>query len=207
MTAVPDFALFVGASLLLLVTPGPAVLYIVAQSVARGRTAGLVSSLGLAAGGALHLTAVVAGLSAALAVSPVSFEAVKYLGAGYLVYLGLRQLAGARAPSAGQEASPRWLFLRGMLVSVLNPKAAAFFLAFLPQFADTARGPLAPQLLALGLVFLSLALVTDSSYALLAGTARARIAGRPSLERAARHVSGWVYLALAGVTVLAGLGR
>lgn len=200
-----DLAAFVAVSLVLLVTPGPAVLYIVARSVEQGRGAGLLSSLGLATGGAVHVAATTVGASALVAASPVAFTALRYAGASYLLVLGVRQLVTRDDEGGRREtraAAPRRIYGEGVLVSLLNPKAIVFFLAFLPQFADPARGALAPQLLRLGAIFLSIALATDSAYALLAGTAGAWIRAHPSAGRLTRRVSGVVYLALAAATAL-----
>lgn len=209
---IPDGAhllVFVGASLLLLVTPGPAVLYIVTRSLEQGSGAGLISVLGLAVGGLVHVTAVVLGGAAVVATSAIAFGLMKYLGAGYLVYLGLRQWSRSReGPPASRptRARTRDVFVQGVLVSLLNPKSAIFFLAFLPQFADAERGPVAGQLLLLGLVFLALALVTDSTYALLAGSVGARFTRSPWLGRITRYLSGGVYVGLGVATAVATRG-
>ncbi len=136
---------FVAAALVVLLIPGPGVLYVVARSVSQGLPAGLASALGLSAGALVHVVAAAGGLSALLLASATAFEIVKLLGAGYLIYLGLRTLF-ARAPLPGLQApSPlpvRRLFFDGVIVSVLNPKIAVFFLAFLPQFVDPSAGPI-----------------------------------------------------------------
>ena len=145
MLPLPDGAnlgIFVAAALLLLLTPGPAVLYIVARSVEQGRRAGLVSMLGVHAGTLVHVAAAAAGLSALLAASATAFSVVKYLGAAYLVYLGARRLLDRSVPAEGASRPARRLrrdFVDGIVVNVLNPKTALFFLAFLPQFADVSR--------------------------------------------------------------------
>ena len=158
MIVIPEWGslgVFVAAALLLLVTPGPAVLYIVARSVDQGRAAGLVSALGVHAGTLVHIGAAAAGLSVLLAASATLFTLVKYLGAAYLVFLGVRRLLDrTRLGGPGQARAIPWrrAFLDGAIVNVLNPKTALFFLAFLPQFVDPARGSVGPQVLALGLV-------------------------------------------------------
>jgi threonine/homoserine/homoserine lactone efflux protein len=207
---VPDpdkLALFVPAALLLLVVPGPAVLYIVTQSVTRGRRAGLVSMLGVQTGGLVHVAAAAVGLSALLASSAVAFSVVKYAGAAYLVVLGVRRLLAreGRGDSGPAEArSPGRLFRQGVVVNVLNPKTALFFLAFLPQFVDRSAGSVTLQLLGLGLLFIALATLSDGSYALLAGTARERLRGSGRLLRRERYVSGGVLVGLGVAAAVSG---
>jgi threonine/homoserine/homoserine lactone efflux protein len=166
-------ALFMAASLALAVVPGPAVLYIVAQSVDQGRFAGLVSAFGIGVGGLVHVVAATIGLSSLLASSATAFTVVKYAGAAYLVVLGVRRLLTREQvgeeilrPSRGR----RRIFVDGVVVNVLNPKTALFFLAFLPQFVDPGQGTATLQILALGLIFVAIALCSDSLWALAAGT-------------------------------------
>src|SRR5262245_48763064 len=151
---VPTLGLFVAAALVLLLTPGPAVLYIVTRSIDQGRRAGLVSALGVHAGTLVHVVGAAAGLSALLMASATVFSAVKYLGAAYLIYLGIRRLRDRTTTlvSAHAAGAPplRRAFVDGVIVNVLNPKTALFFLAFLPQFVDVARGSVGAQILALG---------------------------------------------------------
>jgi len=158
-------AVFVVAALVLLVIPGPAVLYIVSQSISRGRLAGIVSMLGIQVGGLVHVAAAAAGLSALLVRSAVAFNVVKYAGAAYLVFLGLRRILGKDeaedVPGARSEKSLRRLFAQGVVVNVLNPKTALFFFSFLPQFVDVDAGSVALQIATLGLVFILLAMVSD----------------------------------------------
>lgn len=199
---------FVAASLVLLLIPGPAVLYVVARSLSQGHRAGLVSVLGLSAGALVHVAAATAGLSAILVTSATAFGVVKALGAGYLIYLGVRTLLARPAAAAGVEAAPPRssyrLFADGAVVSVLNPKIAVFFLAFLPQFVDASRGPVPRQVLLLGLLYVALALVTDSAYALLAGSLRRWIGGRAMQGPLPRYASGVLYLGLGVSTALTG---
>ena len=166
-------ALFMLASLALAVVPGPAVLYIVAQSIDQGRLAGLVSALGISAGALVHVIAATIGLSSLVASSATAFTIVKYAGAGYLIVLGIRRLL-TREELEDEIVRPprprRRLFVDGVVVNVLNPKTALFFLAFLPQFVDPGQGTAALQILALGLIFVLVALCSDSLWALAAGT-------------------------------------
>jgi threonine/homoserine/homoserine lactone efflux protein len=195
-------AAFVVATLALLLIPGPSVLFVVARSVEQGRRAGLASVGGGAFGNLVHVCAATVGLSALLASSALAFSVVKYLGAAYLFYLGLRTLLTKEAEGTngiGPRRSLRRIFSQSVIVYALNPKTALFFLAFLPQFTDPARGPLAPQLLVLGGLFVLLALVTDSAYALLAGVVGGWLRRNARVQRGQRYFSGIVYLAL-GVT-------
>ncbi|HWN21979.1 MAG TPA: LysE family translocator [Gaiellaceae bacterium] len=199
-------ALFSLAALALIVVPGPAVLYIVAQSIDGGRVAGLLSALGVAVGGLVHATAAAIGLSAVLLSSATAFTVVKLAGAAYLIGLGLYTLF-VRKEDAGNEVRRerrlRRSFVQGVVVNVLNPKTALFFIAFLPQFVDRDAGSVAAQLLVLGLVFVALAVVSDSLWALAAGSAASRLRSSPRFLAARRYVSGSVFVGLGAVTALA----
>ena len=182
---IPDpgtLAVFALASLALAVVPGPAVLYIVAQSVHGGRRAGVVSALGVATGGMFHVLAAVVGLSAVLAASAEAFTVVKILGAAYLIWLGIRTLLSADDRIGGRGAEPTLAstYGRGVVVNVLNPKTALFFLAFLPQFVDPSRVDRG-QLAVLGAVFVAIALASDLVWALVAGTAGAGFSEAPDV--------------------------
>jgi threonine/homoserine/homoserine lactone efflux protein len=202
MVMLPEWTslgVFVAAALLLLSTPGPAVLYIVARSVDQGPRAGLVSAAGVHAGTLVHVAAAAAGVSVILAASATLFSLVKYLGAAYLIYLGIRRLLDRAAVSAPGEtpAIPmRRAFVDGAVVNVLNPKTALFFLAFLPQFVDPARGAGGPQVLALGLVFVMLGLLTDGLYAVAAGSVRQWVRASPRFMDGQRWVTGGMYIGL-----------
>ena len=202
--------LFVVAALVLLLTPGPAVLYIVARSVEQGRLAGLVSALGVHVGTLVHVAAAALGLSALLVSSALAFSVVKYLGALYLIYLGVRKLAGWDRAAQGRALAPhslRRLFTQGIVVNVLNPKTALFFLAFLPQFVDVSKGAVGVQILVLGLVFVALGVISDGLYAMAAGTAGAWVKRDGRFLRAERYVSGSVFVGLGVTAALAGDGR
>jgi threonine/homoserine/homoserine lactone efflux protein len=196
---------FALAALALLVVPGPSVLYIVTQSVRDGRRAGLVSMLGIQTGALVHVTAAALGLSALLVSSATAFDAVKFAGAAYLVYLGVRRLLGrdelVPADPRGQVELRR-LYRQGIVVNVLNPKTGLFFLALLPQFVDPARGPVVVQVLVLGLLFIVLALVSDGLWAVFAGTFGERLRSSRAFARAQRYVSGSVFLGLGLVAAL-----
>ncbi|MFL5951051.1 MAG: LysE family translocator [Gaiellaceae bacterium] len=194
---------FCATSLALLLIPGPAVLYVVVQGAEQGRRVGLASVAGIHLGTLVHVAAATAGLSALIVASAVAFSAVKYVGAVYLIYIGVRKLLGRDEPSLEprrERASYRRAFTRGAVVNVLNPKTALFFLALLPQFVDTDRGGVWSQALVLGLVFAGLGLVTDSLYALAAGTVGGVLRRR---RRAMRYGSGIVFVGLGAVAAVA----
>jgi threonine/homoserine/homoserine lactone efflux protein len=206
---IPDastLGLFVAAALALLLVPGPAVLYIVARSIDQGRVAGLVSVLGVHLGSLVHVAAAAIGLSSLLVSSAVAFSVVKYAGAAYLIYLGVRALLSREEPHAVEvrPARLRTLLRQGAVVNILNPKTALFFLAFLPQFVDPNAGHVALQLIFLGLVFVALGLVTDGLYALAAGTAGEWLRSSRIYAGARRWVSGTVFIGLGLATALSG---
>jgi len=202
-----SLAVFVVAALALLIVPGPAVLYIVARSIHQGRRAGLASVLGIHVGTLVHIAAATVGLSALIVSSAVAFTAVKIAGAVYLVGLGLWTLF-SRSPETeialGGERRLRRVFAQGIVVNVLNPKTALFFLAFLPQFVDPDAAYPALQIAFLGLLFALLGLVTDSIWALAAGTAGGVLRRSRRFTTAQRYVTGSVYVGLGVATALAG---
>jgi threonine/homoserine/homoserine lactone efflux protein len=206
----PDLAtllVFSAAALALIVVPGPAVLYIVTQSIEHGRNAGLVSMLGVQAGALVHVAAAALGLSALLVSSATAFNVVKYAGAVYLVFLGLRKLLARERFETTGERPPRRLdrlFAQGVVVNLLNPKTALFFFAFLPQFVDVDAGSVGLQIALLGVVFILIAVVSDGLYALAAGTASDWLRGSRAFERAERWVSGTVLVALGVTAALSG---
>ncbi len=201
MPDLTTLALFCVATLALLLVPGPAVLFIVTRSVAQGRSAGLISVLGVHAGSLVHVAAATLGISALLAASATAFTVVKYAGIAYLLWLGARKLL--RRGGGDDEAvelpvhSRRRMFWEGFVVNVLNPKTAIFFLAFLPQFADAAIGPVAPQMLLLGLLWVLLGMASDGTYAMLAATLAGRVRRSATARRRLDVGSGLVYLGLA----------
>ena len=198
----PDAAtllLFMTAALALNVTPGPDMLYVIARSVGEGRTAGIVSSLGIAAGCLVHTLAVALGLAGLLRAVPVAFEIVKWMGAGYLVWLGVRALRKhAVAPGHAKlvPASNAAIFRQGMLTNVLNPKVALFFLAFLPQFVDPERGPVALQLISLGLLFNVSGTLVNVLVAVLASGAGAWSRRRFGESPVMRRLTGVLFIGL-----------
>ena len=190
---------FVIAALVVLLIPGPGVLYAVARSAQQGYRAGLASAAGLSAGAMLHAIAAAAGLSALLATSSNAFMLVKLLGAAYLIYLGIRAILTRSVPISIQLTPPlplRRLFADGVIVSVLNPKIALFFLAFLPQFVSPSHGAIEVQILLLGLLYSLLAFLTDGTYALLAGGLREWLGGKFMQGRIPNYVCGTLYIGL-----------
>jgi threonine/homoserine/homoserine lactone efflux protein len=200
--------IFTGATLLLLAVPGPAVTYIVTRSIAQGRRAGLLSVAGIHLGTMVHVLAAVVGLSALVVQSATAFTIVKLAGAAYLIYLGIRTLA-RRAPAldadgSSQARSERKVFVDGFVVNVLNPKTAVFFLAFVPQFVDPARGSATLQILVLGAMFIVLGTVTDGAYAIGAAWVTRKLRHRSRRRQLGRRLSGSIYLGLGAATAVSG---
>jgi threonine/homoserine/homoserine lactone efflux protein len=208
--AVPDrstFLVFALASLALILAPGPNLVYIVTRSVSQGRRAGLASAVGVEAGTLVHVTAAAVGLSRLVATSALAFSVVKYAGAAYLLYLGLRALRrrdGLDLTAATRPLQLSRILRDGIIVNLLNPKVALFFLAFLPQFVDPANGAATAQILALGVVFFGIALAVDILYAIVAGALSGWLRRRPAYLRRQRFVVGGVYLALGASAAGAG---
>ena len=210
MVDVSRLGLFVAAAIALLLMPGPAVLYIVTRSVERGRVAGLVSVLGICTGTLVHVVAATLGLSALLVSSALAFGIVRYVGALYLIVLGIRTLLRRepRPTDVGVvTADLRRVFAQGVIVNVLNPHTAVFFFAFLPQFVDTSSGHVPGQMLTLGLLFVALSATTDSGWAIAAGTAGDWIRQHRRFAAGQRYVTGGALIGLGAASVFAGSGR
>jgi threonine/homoserine/homoserine lactone efflux protein len=210
MPELSTLALFVVAALVLLITPGPAVLYIVARSIDQGRLAGVVSMLGIHVGTLFHVAAAALGISALLMSSALAFSIVKYVGAAYLIYLGVRKLLAREEAHQLEVVKNRKLtdiFYQGVLVNLLNPKTALFFFAFLPQFVNASRGAVAGQILLLGFIFVVLGICSDGLYALLAGTIGHWLKGSLRFLRVQRYFAGTVYIGLGVTTALSGSNR
>ena len=202
--------MFIGAAIALLLTPGPAVLYIVTRSVEQGRAAGLVSVVGICSGTLVHVVAATLGLSALLVSSARAFTTVRYAGAAYLIVLGIQTLARRPPPVADiaiERAALRSVFTQGVIVNVLNPHTALFFFAFLPQFVNPSRGHVPAQMLALGLLFVGLSATTDSGWAIAAGTAGDWIRRHPRFTAGQRYVTGGALIGLGAAAAFAGNGR
>src|SRR5207249_1835899 len=199
--------LFVAGAAVLLVIPGPAVTYVVSRSIGHGRAAGLVSVLGIVTGTLCHVVAAALGISALLASSAVAFHFLKYLVAAYRIYLGIKTLQHNDeqiAEADTGETNLLRLYGQGLLVNLLNPKTALFFLAFLPQFVDPGRGHVTLQILQLGILFALMGWCSDSVYAVVAGTVAERIRGSLRLRRAQRNVSGGALIALGLASAFSG---
>lgn len=203
-----NLALFVSAALILLAIPGPAVLYIIAQSVEQGRKAGLVSDLGIHAATLVHVLAAALGLSALLASSALAFSIVKYAGAAYLIWLGLKKIctppAAASVDAPSKARGYGRMFRDGFIVNLLNPKTALFFMAFLPQFVDVSRGHVASQVVFLGLVFTVLGLASDACYAFAASAAGQWLRRSRGYLHFERYVGGAMLIGLGITAAFAG---
>lgn len=201
MPSIESLLAFGIASLALLVIPGPAVLYIINRSVADGRNVALAAVAGLEIGNFMHVIAATVGLSAVIATSAAAFSAVKWIGAGYLVYIGIRTLA-TKPQAVSQLNDPmsrRRAFTQGIVVNTFNPKVALFFLSFLPQFIDADRGSAALQSLVLGSTFVVLGCISDSLFAILASALRGTLLRGRSLPFVQRYVAGSVFIALGAI--------
>lgn len=199
------FLLFVAASLALLIVPGPAIMYIVARTIDQGRLAGIVSALGLAAGSVILVIAAAFGVSALLAASPAAFDVIRYLGAAYLLFLGIR--TAIDRPAAASDAHTRReplsrIFLEGIVVNLLNPKTALFLFAFLPQFV-TPDGNVKLEVILLGTTFTLMGVVTDSIYAIAAGAIGDRLRTDTRFPRIRRVTVAATYMALSALALLA----
>src|SRR5688572_5778337 len=199
--------IFISASLALLLLPGPAVLYITARSANQGRVAGLVSVLAIEAANLVQVTAAGLGLSAILLSSALAFDIVKYLGAAYLIYLGIKKLFTKEESNAGQEVkreSLSQIFWQGFAINILNPKTALFFFAFLPQFVNPTLGNVTTQTLLLGILFVGLAIITDGLYAFIASSLAEKLNGNKNFQTGQRYFAGLVYIGLGITTALTG---
>ncbi|WP_117208849.1 LysE family translocator [Allorhizocola rhizosphaerae] len=207
MPDISTLLLFAAATMALLIVPGPAVVYIVSRSVAHGHVAGLVSVLGIHVGSLVHVIAAVLGITAIIAASTTLFMIVKYAGVAYLIYLGVMQIRRRGGTEEVFDAPPESagrLFRQGIVVNVLNPKTAIFFLAFLPQFAQPGNGPMWLQILIFGLGFIVLGVISDGTYALLAGKLSGRLRRTPKGRRRLDVASGIVLIGLGVLAALVG---
>jgi threonine/homoserine/homoserine lactone efflux protein len=194
------YALFLATAIVLLLVPGPAVLYVVTRSIEMGRSGGIASVAGITTGTIAYVVLATVGLSSLILASSVAFDAVKYVGAAYLFVLGVRRLLGRGLESPDEEAPPRTrrrAYAQGVFVNLTNPKTIVFIFAFLPQFVDPNAAHAWGQVLALGLTFALLGFLSDSMWALAAGTVADRLRGSLAIARVQRWVGG---------TVLVGLG-
>ncbi len=209
MPTTGTLAVFSLAAVALILLPGPAMLFLLARGIGDGRRVAMVSAVGVDSATAVFVVCAAAGLTALLASSTVAFMIVRFAGAGYLIHLGIRALRGSgpdltAARSAGRSGRA---FRQGFLVGITNPKVALFFLAFLPQFVDPARGSGATQILVLGGVFTLIGLTFDLGYAAAAGALGGWLRRRPRLAARQRYVTGGLYLALGASAAVGGTQR
>jgi threonine/homoserine/homoserine lactone efflux protein len=199
MPDLAHLALFALAATLLVMTPGPGTMYLLARTLAQGRSAGLLSALGSSTGYAVHVSAAALGLSALILASVPAFNALKWLGAAYLIYLGVAtwRLRGGLARADVKAASPARIYVQAVATTVFNPKVAVFFIAFIPQFVVVQRSQPALQILAFGAILLVVEVVWKSFVATVAAAALARLDRHPNVLRWQRRISG---------TILVGLG-
>jgi len=199
MPSPSTYAIFVATALALLVLPGPAVLYVVTCSIDQGRRAGLASVAGITTGTVVHVTLATVGLSSLVLASKVAFDTVRYVGAAYLIFLGVRRLLSRRVADDFESRPARTrrvLYTQGLIVNLLNPKTIVFIFAFIPQFVDVNAGHVWLQVLLLGLTFAGLGFVSDSLYAAVAGTVADRLRGTPLIARIQRWFGGSVLIGL-----------
>ncbi|UFJ39907.1 LysE family translocator [Brevibacillus humidisoli] len=193
--------LFVISAAALIIIPGPAVFYIMARSIEQGKKAGLVSALGVSLGGSVHVLAGAIGVSAILMTSATAFTIVKYLGAAYLIYLGCKTLfstSDRKTPENTQAPRKKLgkIFYQSALVEVMNPKTALFFLAFFPQFISPSVGSVTVQFLLLGTIFVTLAIICDGLYAVLAASIGKRMLGSKVSSKVQNRITGYFYIVL-----------
>ena len=202
-----QLSLFLIASFALLITPGPAVLYIVARSMNQGRMAGIASVLGVETANFFHASAAALGLSAILLSSALAFNVVKYLGAAYLIYLGVRKIMSkeneAKAELSGQENLAR-IYTQGFVVNLFNPKTALFFFAFLPQFVNTSNVNITLQMFLLGIMFVVMGTITDGCYAFVSSSIANQLKDKQGFARNQRYFTGLIYIGLGVVTAFTG---
>lgn len=194
-----SLALFMTATLALNLAPGPDMLYVSTRSLTQGRRAGVISALGIAAGAVVHTVAIASGLAALLRALPLAYEIVRFAGAAYLIWLGVQALRGKVGPASRKtldRASEWTVFRQGAITNILNPKVALFFLAFLPQFADPARGSVALQIVVLGFLFNISGTIVNIAVAYLAASAGRWLGARGHVERIFRWLTASVFIGL-----------
>lgn len=203
MPSASTYAVFLATAIALLLVPGPAVLYVVTRSIEMGRGGGLASVAGITTGTVVFVALAAGGLSSLLLASTAAFDAVRYVGAAYLVILGVRRLLGRGLEEEDADAAPRTrqrAYVQGIVVNLTNPKTIVFVFAFLPQFVDPNAHRAWLQVFVLGLTFALLGFLSDSMYALAAGTIAERLRGSSGIARVQRWFGGSV---LVGLGILA----
>jgi threonine/homoserine/homoserine lactone efflux protein len=207
MPHLSQLTLFITGTIVIVVIPGPNIFYLIARSIHQGRMAGLASVLGIEAATTIHICAATLGLTSVLLSSALAFNIVKYLGAAYLVYLGIRKLLSREEESRSEikpEGELKQVFVQGFLVNLLNPKTSLFFFAFLPQFVDPGNGSVPVQILSFGLVLVLLATAIEVAYVLLASRLRTWLRGNETFSRRQRYFAGSAYIGLGLATALSG---
>jgi threonine/homoserine/homoserine lactone efflux protein len=205
MPSLSTYGLFLATAIALLLVPGPAVLYVVTRSIEMGRSGGIASVAGITTGTAVHTVLATVGLSSLILASTVAFDAVKYVGAAYLVLLGLRRLLRRRADVAEHAPIPRTrrrAYTQGVVVNLTNPKTIVFVFAFIPQFVRADANHPWLQVLVLGLTFTCLGFLSDSCYALAAGTVADRLRGSTRIVRFERWFGGSILVGLGVVAAV-----
>ena len=201
MLGIHHYWLFIATAVLLIITPGQDTFFILGRSLSGGRAAGVAAALGISTGTVVHTIAAALGLSALLATSPFAFMAVKFAGAAYLIFIGLRALLSRASSLPGEQAPSeidgrRSAFRQGVLTNLLNPKVALFFLALMPQFIDAGSSRKVGAFLVLGLTFVTLGVIWVVMLAVAAAKLRGAFLRRPSMAAVLNRVAGTVFIAL-----------
>ena len=199
MPSLSTYTVFLVTALALLAIPGPAVLYVVTRSIEMGRAGGVASVTGITTGTIVHVVLATAGVSSLILASKAAFDGVKYVGAVYLVFLGVRRLLTRDAETETEQAVPRTrrrAYAQGVIVNLTNPKTIVFIFAFIPQFVDVGAGHVALQIMLLGFTFAALGLMSDSCYAVVAGTVADRLRGGRTIARFQRWFGGSILIGL-----------
>lgn len=201
MVPLNDLLLFAGAALLMVLTPGPNMIYLISRSICQGRKAGVISLLGVVVGFFVHMFAAALGITALFLAIPVAYDLLKWAGAAYLLYLAWQAVRpGARSPFEARQLAedpPSRLLLMGFLTSVLNPKIAVFYLSIFPQFLSPEHGPVFQQSITLGLIQISVSFTVNLAIALFAGSLAVWLVRNPRWLSAQRYVMGFVLAGLA----------
>jgi len=206
MPAPTTLLLFALATFLLTVTPGPGVLYVTARSVSQGRRAGFASMFGIEAGEVAWIIAAATGVAAVLSASTQALDVLRFGGAGYLVYLGIQRWREVERPATPEPARLSRVFIQGVVTQLVNPKAAVFFVAFLPQFLNPSE-PIAPQVAFLGAVYVGVAVAVDTSYVLAASAVSARFMRSATAQRRSGRIAAGTYVALGLAAAASGIKR
>ena len=202
-----QLTLFVAGAFIIIVIPGPNIFYLIARSIHQGRLAGLVSVLGIEAATLVHICAATLGLTSLLLSSAIAFTVVKYAGAAYLIYLGIRKLLerqGEQLEALRTTEGLKRIFIQGFIVNLLNPKTAMFFLAFLPQFVDARNESATLQILSFGAILVILAIAVEVAYVLFSSQLRSWLRGNRRYNNSRRYLAGGAYIGLGLTTALSG---